>query len=264
MASIWIPKEHLVPSFIQKRISVQDSLVSAIVRARSCHIASFGHPQKDRFSSGFKIEPVKGILEHMSADKKKDLMERIYQTTKKLMTCGNTEGWDSLHRMTFSQFLYVQARSAVVMGAFATEIVWSSDSKNPKKRKFHSFRPTDAGTMYRATPQKDAIESVREEARVLIESLKNIKIEPEKFVNDQYTWIQVIDGKAVQAFGPDEMIVFNCYPTNDFEFGGYPVSPIDTAIAEITTHMNIVSWNKLVFQNGRAARGILVIKSRRC
>jgi len=260
MNSIWIPKEHLVPSFIAKRISVQDSLVATIVRARSCHISSFGKPQKDRHSIGFKIEPVKGVLEHLNDKEKKKLETRIYETTKKLMTCGDTEGWDSHHLMTFAQFLYVQARSAVVLGCFATEILWKQNPYS-NKREFHSFRPSDAGTMFRATPQKTAIESVREEARILLESMKNKKILPEKFVNDEYTWVQVIDGKAVQAFGPDEMLVHNCYPSNDFEFGGYPITPIDTAIADITTHMNILSWCKLVFQNGRAARGMLVIKS---
>ena len=72
-ASIWIPKEHLVPSFIQKRVSVQCSLVASIVRNRSCHMASFGSPQKDRYSAGFKLEPVKGVLQNMTPKQKDDL-----------------------------------------------------------------------------------------------------------------------------------------------------------------------------------------------
>jgi hypothetical protein len=259
-SSIYIPKEHLVPDFILKRVSVQDDLIAAIVRVRSCQLSVFGRPQQDRFSNGFKIEPMAGVVEKMTPEQKAKFEKRISEVTKILMTCGDTNGWDSEHQMTMSQFLYIQARSAVVLGRFATEAIWKYDPFS-NKRFFHSFRPTDAGTMYRAVPQRVLAENVREEARKMLEKLKNKQIIPEKFVNDEYTWIQVVEGKAIQAFGPQEMIVYNCYPSADFEFAAYPISPIDTSIAQVTTHMNITSHNKLYFQNGRAARGMLVIKS---
>lgn len=259
-SSIYIPKEHLVPDFILKRVSVQDDLIAAIVRVRSCQLSVFGRPQQDRFSNGFKIEPMAGVVEQMDEEQRAQLENRIFKVTKQLMTCGDTNGWDSEHLMTLSQFLYIQARSAVVLGRFATEVIWKYDPFSDK-RYFHSFRPTDCGTMFRAVPQKVLAENVREEARRILEKMKNKQILPEKFANDEYTWIQVVEGKAIQAFGPQEMIVYNCYPSADFEFAQYPISPIDTAIAQVTTHMNITSHNKLYFQNGRAARGMLVIQS---
>jgi hypothetical protein len=50
-------------------------------------------------------------------------------------------------------------------------------------------------------------------------------------------------------------------PGRDVELDGYPVTPIDTAIAAVTTHINITTHNRLYFQSGRAAAGMLVIKS---
>jgi hypothetical protein len=42
---------------------------------------------------------------------------------------------------------------------------------------------------------------------------------------------------------------------------GYPVSPLDTVVSSVTTHISIDAYKKLYFQNGRATRGMLVIKS---
>ncbi len=57
------------------------------------------------------------------------------------------------------------------------------------------------------------------------------------------------------------MIVHNMFPITDVELLGYPLTPIDTCIAAVTTHINITTHNKLYFQNGRAARGMIVINS---
>ena len=259
-SSVFIPKEHLVPDFVLKRIAVQDELVASIVRVRATQIGSFGRHQIDRFATGFRIQPMPGILEKADEKQKKEIQDRITEAVKKLLTCGETKGLSYKERTTLAQFLYIQARNAVVLGRFATEILWVDNPKT-NKRIFHSFRPIDVGTLYKAVPQKSQVDTVRLEARNMLEALKNKRLEPEKFVNDEYAWVQVIDAQPVQAFGPEECVVFDCYPTADIEFGGYPVTPIDTCIASITTHMNIVSHNKIYFQSGRASRGILVIRS---
>ncbi|MDE2425719.1 MAG: phage portal protein [Elusimicrobia bacterium] len=194
-------------------------------------------------------------MDRLKEDKKQELQQRIGKAIDKLLTCGSNDGLPLRDQMSLTEFLYVQARSAVSMGRFATEIIWTTTGE------FHSFRPLDAGTMYKAVPQKNQIDTIRKQARGLLEGLKNKKLQPEKFENDEYDWVQVISSKPVQAFGPQEAIVYNCYPANDVEFYGYPVSPIDTVIASVTTHLNITNHNKIYFQNGRAARGILVIRS---
>jgi hypothetical protein len=102
---------------------------------------------------------------------------------------------------------------------------------------------------------------VREQARHLLEQIKNKDLEPERYQNDEYAWVQVISGRPVQAFTADECLVHNFYPTTDVELDGYPITPLDTIIAAVTTHINITNHNKLYFQSGRAARGMIVIKS---
>src|SRR5690606_15671732 len=95
----------------------------------------------------------------------------------------------------------------------------------------------------------------------MLEYLTGDKVIVNQVESDNYPWVQVIDGNPKQAFTSDEMVVYNLYPSIDVEHNGYPVTPIDTVMTSITTHMSIEVYSKLYFQNGRAARGILVINS---
>lgn len=258
-SSLYKAKQRLIPDHILKRIGIQDDLVASILGVRQNHVASFGRPREDRFDIGLVLEPKKGVLDRVDNEQKEELQKRIDQTIERLITCGETKGWNDQERMSLTQFLYLSTRNALLVGRTATEIVHVVGIDG--ERKFHSFRPIDAGTIYKAVPQKEAGDSVRREARVLLEQIKNKRLEPEKFQADEYTWVQVIDGRPVQAFTSDECIVQNFYPVTDVELDGYPVTPLDTAIAAVTTHINITTHNKLYFQSGRATRGMLIIKS---
>lgn len=259
-AALYRAKMRLIPNNFLKRISIQDDLVASIITARSAQVSAFGRPQTDRFSTGFKIEFRPGVLDRLDPEDKAKLKGRMDKAIEMFESCGHTTGWDARERMTLSQYLSMQARNALVIGWFATEIIHVFDPQDGQ-RKFHSFRPIDAGTIYYASPYKQAAESVRKQARLLLQQLKNERFDPERFENDEYAWIQVMESKPVQAFGPDECLVHTVYPVTDVELQGYPLSPIDTVIAAVTTHINITKHNRLYFENGRAAKGMLVITS---
>jgi len=260
-AGIWRPKLQLIPDNLLKRMAIQDDLVAAVVHTRCNHISQFGRKQQDRHQKGFKFVIEPSIEESLSKEKKKAIQERIDRVEAMLLSCGHTKGWSQQDRCSFTEYLYMSTRNAIVLGRMATEIISVPNPSDPKKRIFHSFRPTDAGTIYYAAPYKDAQEAIREQARYLLEQIKNEKFVPEKFENDEYSWIQVIDGRPLQAFSSEEMLVQSFYQVTDTELQGYPLTPLDTAIAAVTTHINITNHNKLYFQYGRAARGMLVIKS---
>lgn len=257
--ALYKTKLRLLPDEVLKRIAIQDDLVAAICTARSNQISAFGRPQPDRFSTGFKIEPEPGLMERLSEEERADLQRRIAAAELKLMSCGETRGYKDQEALTFSQFLYMCARNACVFGRIAVESIYVQGLDG--KRRFHSFRPIDAGTIFRAAPMKEAAQAVREQALHLLEQVKNKSLEPERYQNDEYAWVQVISGRPVQAFTAEECLVHNFYPTTDVELDGYPVTPLDTIIAAVTTHINITNHNKLYFQSGRAARGMIVIKS---
>jgi len=257
--SLYKVKQRLLPDDVLKRIGIQDDLVAAICNARSNQMASFGRPQPDRFSTGYKIEPGPGVLEGLSDQEKKKLQDKISAAELKILSCGQTRGWKDVDALSFGQFLHMQARNACLFGRIATEAIYSMGFDG--KKKFHSFRPIDAGTIYRAAPQKEAGDAVRRQARKLLEQVKNKDLEPERFQDDEYSWVQVIAGRPVQAFTAEECLLHNFYPVTDVELDGYPLTPLDTIITAVTTHINIGNHNKLYFQSGRAARGMIVIKS---
>lgn len=246
-AGIYYDKVSLLPDSIIKKLSIVDDLLATIIRARANHVSAFGTELQDRFSTGFRIEPnKKGDFDDLSPEKKAEIFKRIAKATKLLKTCGHDSRWDDKEKMSLSTFLYLTATNAVKFGRFATEVIYTTDRKG--ERICHSFRPSDPGTIYAAIPNSDAIDSVRKQAFQKLQELKNEKLQPEKFLNDEYAWVQVINGSPTQAFTTDEMIVHNCYPVTDIETNGYPITPIDTAIAAITTHINITNHNKLYFQ----------------
>jgi hypothetical protein len=268
-ASLYKSKIKLIPDTILKRIAIQDDLVASIVNMRAAQVQSFGRPQPDKYSTGFKIVPDKGVMDKMTSEEKEATEARIDKAQKLMVSCGKTNGWKDKDRLTLAQFLGMTARNAVIVGRLATEICYVMDPATGKKQ-FHSFRPIDAGTIYRVAPTAEsAADAVRAEGMKLLEQMKNEQLKAEgykdpKVDSEEFAWVQVIEGKPVQAFTEDECVVHNFYPVADVELDGYPVTPIDTAIAAVTTHINITTHNKLYFQSGRAARGMLVIKVGRC
>jgi hypothetical protein len=266
--SIYKPKQRLIPDRLLKRIAIQDDLVAAIVQARQNQMAAFARPRPDRFSTGFVIEARQDALEEIEKIQdpqqkrtaKDDLQKRIAKVTKLIMTCGrdNLDLSGNQDDLTFPQYISMSVRNAIVLGRIATEILWDRSGPQPR---FVGFRVIDAGTIYKAEPHSSATESVRRDAEVLLAQMKNERISKERFERDEYKWIQVIEDRPVQAFADDECIVHNFYPVPDYELDGYPVTPLDTVISAVTTHINITVHNKLYFQSGRAARGMLIFKS---
>ena len=265
--SLYKSKLRLCPDKLLKRIAIQDDLVAAIVLARQQQISVFGAPRADRFTKGFEIELRKEDQEKVDSiedteQKKKvqdDIQKRIAAVTKRIMSCGDEDALGEEDTLTFPEYLSQSVRNAVVVGRLATEIIYKTGHDG--KPAFSCFRVIDAGTIYRATPQRAAAEQLRQQARHLLEQIKNAKLEPERYQNDEYTWVQVIDERPVQAFTSKECLVHNFYRVPDIELDGYPVTPLDTVLSAVTTHINITTHNKLYFQSGRATRGMLVINS---
>jgi len=183
-----------------------------------------------------------------------------------LLNCGHTEGLENQKKMTLAEYLSMQAGNGLAFGRFGTEIIYDrsgqpdSDGNYP----FHRFRPIDIGTIRFAVRKAETIgNSLRQTAIKLLESLSGDKstIDLNKLKEDQYAWIQVIQETPRQAFTHEELLVYQLFPSTDVEHNGYPVTPLDTIINAVTTHISIDAYEKLYFQNGRASKGMLVINS---
>jgi hypothetical protein len=257
---IYKQRVGLMPDGLLKTIAKADDLVAAILHARSNQIGTFGRELQDRFNTGFRIEPREGIMDDMDPSAKKEFQKKIEKAAKLLATCGHTQGVPKERQQSLSRYLYLQARNGILFGRFATEIGRIKDSDG--KQKFHSFKAVDAGTIYQAVPREDSYgKSVRAEAIKLLEKEFGQKLLKDSVEKSDYDWYQVINNKPVQGYTTDEMYVHNMFPTTDVELGGYPLTPLDCAMQAVMMHMNISTMNRLYFQNGRAARGMIIIQS---
>lgn len=264
-AGIFKHNEYLIPNFLKKQIRTQDHLIASIIRNRSNQISAYGHIRKNRFDVGVNIA-VKPEFESVIKPEQMDVIQkRINRAEKLLLTCGSEFGLESKEKMSLPEFFYTQVNDGVSIGWFGTEIVYSMVNG---KKVFNRFRPVDSGTIYFTARDADRQgEALRRQSIQALKDLKgkgfDFKIDFEQLESNEkhYSYVQVISGTPKQAFTSEELIMTNLYPSNDILFNGYPVSPIDTAITQITTHLSIDAYNRLYFQNGRAAKGMLVLRS---
>lgn len=256
---LYYDKVGLTPDNIIKRIigTNGNELVCQILQARSNHLGSFGRPRTSRFSIGFEFEKLKNKI--IPEEKKNELKKTIEKAKQFFWNCGNS-GLDELSPMTLSQFMKMITRDGVGYGRFAAEIIHAQDMETGDMVP-HCFRPTDAGSIKKIVPERELDQSTRQKALIELGKLKQEKFSFEQYKKDEYAYVQVINNNVSQAFSAEELIVYNLYPVTNLEYNHYPLSPIDQALNAITTNINITIYNKLYFQNGRAAKGAWVLKS---
>lgn len=259
-------KSRLLPDDVLKQIRVSDHLIAAILRARGSMASLFGHLRKDRFDIGVEVSIKPEYYKALTPEQFRRVSERMKRFEALLLNCGHTEGLEQQDQVSFPEFLDQQVRNGLTFGRFATEIVYdrSVEPDQDGKYPFHRFRQRDVATIMRAVRKGDQVgDKMRTEALKTLATLSGDKIliDTAKLEEDEYAWIQVVEGQPRQAFTHDEMLVFNLFEDTDIEHNGYPVSPMDTVVASITTHISIDAYKKLYFQNGRATRGMLVIQS---
>lgn len=259
-------KKRLLPDEVLKTIRVQDHLIASILRARGSMMSLFGHLRKDRFDVGIEVVLKEEFYDVLTPEQFAKVTERVKRFEKLLLNCGHNAGLEHQEKMTLAQFIDIQIQNGLNFGRFATEIIYDrhADADEDGLFPFHRFRPVDVATIYRCVRKGEYVgNNLRETAMKMLESItgEKPKIDIQKLKEDRYAWLQVIDGTPRQAFTHQEMIVYNLFPCTDIEMNGYPVSPLDTVVSSVTTHISIDAYKKLYFQNGRATRGMLVIKS---
>lgn len=252
-------KKRLLPDWTIKRIRQEDHLVASILRARGNTMSMFARLRKDRFDIGIEGNIKKEYDDVITPEQRIKIQERISKALNLLMNCGSNDGVSNEDRMLLSEYFYTSSVNGLSFGRFATEVIYDENDEGQKA--FHRFRPVDAGTIMKAVKKGEHADSVRLASIRLLEEQDGSKIDRETALAGRYAWIQVVDNIPRQAFTQEEMLVCNLYPSTDIEHNGYPVTPLDTIIQAVTTHISIETYNRLYFANGRATKGLLVIKS---
>lgn len=258
---IYAQKTGLTPDHILKKVAGPqgDDLVNQILQARSNIISSFGRPRTSRFAVGYEFQALSDLGSDRSEEEIKQETARLDKMKEVLWNCGYS-GLEEVWHPNLSQFLKMITRDGLTFGRFAVEFIYAKDPSTGVDR-LNSFRAVDAGTIYRLMPSQKDDKTRRQQALVLLQQVQNKKFDIETYDRDEYLWAQVVGGSPIQYFTKKELVVYNLYPTTNIEFNGYPLTPIDQALNAISTHISITIHNKLYFEHGRAARGMLTFKS---
>lgn len=269
--NLYIPKsERSLPDAAIKKLVLTDDLVGTIIRRRQEMISRFGRPQRERSEMGFVVQKTQDFaieLARMPEQKRemltKEMEKRASSIAAKLMTCGDKDA--ARDKLYFSEYLGLLARNAVAHGRVATEVVYEVDP-HTGRQEFSYFRPVDVGTILQvrknSTLNSEAMQPIREAALLEIQQLEGCVIDPAKWQQDGYEWIQIFDtGHPKQVFTDKELVCKNFFPVLDVELEQYPFTPIEIAVTSIVSHISLTVYNKLYFESGRSAKGLLLIRS---
>lgn len=259
-------KRNEIPDSVLKLVRVQDHLLAAILRTRGGQLSQFGKKREDRFDKGMEIKIKPAFLKLLNTEQFAKVVERIKRLETILLNCGHTEGLENQQKMTLNQFLGTQVQNALTFGWMGTEIIYDRQSEPDENGDFpfNRFRPIDSGTIFKTVRNGEQagvntrILAIKELERITGDK---IEIDYDKLREDKYAWCQQVEGIAKQYFTHKELLMHDFFPCTDVERNGYPLPPIETVISSLTTHISIDTWKRLYFQNGRATRGALVIKS---
>jgi hypothetical protein len=260
--SVYKKRQSMIPPDILKRIRDNEEMIGGIIiPTRGKQVSIFANPRANRFDIGMALNIKPEAYAKMSKDEiEKIRKERLPNLQKLLLNCGSNTGYPDSARCTLSQYFLQLVDDCYTFGNWATEVRYD------EKGSFHSFRPTDAATIFKKTSQKGSsqeAENIRKEAARILSRIENKNSADflKKFQDDEYTWVQVIEDLPRQVFTDKEMLVMNFNPTTDINRSGYSISPIERVISAVTTHMNLTAHTKMYFINGRATRNIMVFNS---
>jgi|GEM_PF-2792329 len=239
-----------ISNFLLKIIGRRDPVVSTILHIISNQIASFCHRPGNRFDTGFRVIANDGF----DPDE-----EEVKEIEEFFLNCGDKEGRSEEDKLTFERWAYMVGHDMLSYGHAAIELVRNRGDG------LHAFLPLPAESIYyanKAMLSKDQIDAAVQTYQDVIEraNVGTKKEESEYRHDDDYEYLQVINGKVVEGFYGDEMVFAKIYDLTEIDLSGYAMGPLERAVSMITAHLQIENHQKMFFTHGVASRGLLVIQ----
>ena len=201
----------------------------------------------------------KKLLKEKTADK-------INAIENVLLNCGYEDHrpFES-KKWTFDSFLRAIVRDSLTYDQFAVEIIPDNFGK------LHYFVPVDGGTIRYATidlrnyrdfqqlsQPYNILNPEREHEELLQRDI--LTLDDEKLKNNEYKYVQIMDGRVERAFTAEELALGMRNLTSDIWANGYSISELELLIGVVSSHLFTENFNKQFFINGFSAKGFIHIK----
>ena len=244
------------PNFsMLRRLAHQVALIAAIHNTRIMQVASFCQPYARTKQFGFelKFKDTDSVMTESDKRFAKDLSEYI-------MSCGRPgESSFAGRRDNFEDFTKKVIRDRLVFDQATFEII-------PTRRGLpFEFIPVDAATIRIAAEDLTTANKLRE--KLMGQGFHGmIRDEPwaPSFApptnGNRITHVQLIRGQIENIYYEGELGFCIANPRSDIYANGYGYSELEQLITIITSHLHAEEYNRRVFMQGSAPKGILNIK----
>lgn len=219
------------------RAMARTEIVKAIIDTRKEQVQTFCVPQKDKYSSGFVIQPKRKSYTAIEEQKLSKAQEqRIADIITFILDCGNTENfWTG---DDFSTFMGKLVQDSLTMDQATAEI-----GRN-RQNQITEFFATDAATFRVA----DAYDEHGDRVENNKSALRN---------GYAPSHVQIFQNRIITEFYPWEMMFGVRNPTTDIKLVGYGRSELEDMIQTVTSILNSNLYNSNFFKVGSAPKGIL-------
>jgi hypothetical protein len=209
-------------------------IVSSVINARVNQVAAFATPVRNRYDMGFRIRLRD---EHAKPDEAtRKTAEEIERFMLETGVTDNPRGRDN-----FESYLRKVTRDSLLFDQDCTEIV-----------------PSKAGTpaAFYAVDGSSIRLSNQPGRNVVNQAGHDLEEDETKITR----YVQVWDGMVVNEYTQEELIFGVRNADSNLRLMGYGTSELELLLPTITSLLNALSYNSLVFSQGTMAKGILNLK----
>lgn len=219
------------------RAMARTHIPKAIKDTRKEQIQTFCVPQKDKYSTGFIIQPKRKSYTNTEEKKlTKQQEQRIADIIEFILNCGNTENfWTG---DDFSTFTGKIMDDSLVLDQCTAEFVRN------RKNELVEFFATDAATFRVADAYDEEGKKMENDRAALKQGYAP-------------SHVQIHENRILTEFYPWEMMFGVRNPTTDIRLVGYGRSELEDMIQTITSILNADLYNSNFFKVGSAPKGIL-------
>jgi Phage portal protein len=216
-----------------RQMSVQNTVISAIIQTRTNQVAQFCRPQQGTYDKGYRV-----ILRDRRDNKRKmtraeqklaSELEQMLETTGLLLPDERASDRDS-----FRHFMKKATRDTLVYDQLCIELI------RDRKKRVSRFICLPAETIRPAVADIEHL--TPEQAR------------------ERVAYVQVFDSTIIAEYGIDDLVWAVMNPRSDLRANGFGFAPAEMLIQCVTAWLYGFQHNSAFFTNGAAIKGILNIK----
>jgi len=214
-------------------MSVQNTVIAAIINLRVHQVSAFCRPQQGRYDRGYRLilRDRRDTKKGMSPGEQKEAqrIERIIEMTGVLLP-----GEKPSDRDNFRSFIKKSVRDVLTYDQMCFEKI------RDRAGRVSRFISLPSETIRPAVTDMEHMEPAELRSRV--------------------SHLQVYESTIIAEFGPDDIAWCIMNPRSDLRTNGFGFSPIEQIVSLVTAWLFGFQYNQKFFTQGSAIKGLLNIK----